>query len=173
VQAIGGTKGSLSTGYQELSVLSQNVQTFLSEYIPKDLIDASNETMPGLSYLPLGSPDALKTFSVNSRDNIPQGDDSGIPLQFIFEPADCRIFYTAETVVSPANLWSQVHDIAWDEGACAWGGMAKNVSTNGTAYGPSSGPSNNGTIPFSSGSPQRVVVSLSLAVVSLTTAMLM
>jgi len=87
---------------------------------------------------------------VNLRDSIPQGDDQRIPLQFIFEPANCRIFYTPETVLSPLALWEQVHDIAWMGGKCAWGGMDTQVSNNGSGVGvPGNGSSPSGSVPVS------------------------
>ena len=83
--------------FSNISTLSKYLKNLLSEYIPTNLIDASNETMPGLSYLTLSPKDALDAFQINGGDNIPQGDETRVPLQLIFEPAYCRIFYTELT----------------------------------------------------------------------------
>jgi hypothetical protein len=111
--------------------------------IPSSLIPAAEATFPGLINLPLGDPSALASYSLNLRDNIPQGDTEQIPLQFIFEPADCRIFYTAETVSSPSALWEYVAGVAWGGNKCASGSITAAVAKNGSS--PGGGSGNNGT----------------------------
>ncbi|CZR62937.1 uncharacterized protein PAC_12834 [Phialocephala subalpina] len=166
MQAIGGTKGSLAQPFAQIQQLSQAVYN-ASEYIPSSLLELANSTLPGLNPLPLGanSATALKSWSVNGADNIPRGDDLQIPLQFVFEPANCRIFYSESTVLSPRDLWMQVADIAWKEGKCAWGGIDTVVGNNGTGVGNSTQ-----TVPTSGSSSNSVVVSLAVlaaAVVSM------
>ncbi|KAF8858784.1 hypothetical protein BDZ45DRAFT_802182 [Acephala macrosclerotiorum] len=160
MQAIGGTKGSLAQTFQQLQVLSQAVYN-ASEYIPSDLVEAANETLPGLNPLPLGanSATALSKWSVNGADNIPRGDDLQISLQFVFEPANCRIFYSESTILSPRNLWMQVADIAWKGGKCAWGGMDTDVSINGTGVGDSTQ-----TVPTSAAGAKLVIASVVIMV---------
>lgn len=86
------------------------------------------------------------------RDNIPVGDDSQTPLQFIFEPANCRIYYDFTTANQPHKLWEYVADIAWKGKKCAWGSMNTNVTVNGTS---------NSTVPgtVSPSIPQQVTKS--------------
>jgi hypothetical protein len=104
-----------------------------SGLIPDSLLDVANQTLPGLVNLPLGSPDA--SYSVNMRDNIPVGDDSQTPLQFVFEPADCRIFYTHMTASHPHMLWEHAADVAWKGKQCAWGGISTSVTGSGVSTG--------------------------------------
>ncbi|KUJ09328.1 uncharacterized protein LY89DRAFT_657656 [Mollisia scopiformis] len=141
MQAIGGTKGALAQPFASIQQMSQAFWN-ASDYIPTDLLETANETFPGLNPLPLGANDAtaLKGYSINAADNIPVGDDLQIPLQFVFEPANCRIFYTPETVLSESALWEMAADIAWKGGKCAWGGMNTDVSNNGTGVGNSTSP---------------------------------
>jgi hypothetical protein len=97
MQAIGGVKGSQAYYFNNLQQQSNNLMNpLISKYIPKSLLPSVNATLPGLVDLPLGDPSTagLKKYGLNLRDNIPQGDTEGIPLQFILEPANCRIFYT-------------------------------------------------------------------------------
>jgi hypothetical protein len=117
--------------------------------VPDDLLDLANETFPGLGVvpLPLGDPTAIGKYSLNMRDNIPQGDDSQTPLQFVFEPANCRIYYNFMTASHPHKLWEYVADVAWKGKQCAWGGMDMNVTVG--ELGNSTGPVSN----LSSGSP--------------------
>lgn len=47
----------------------------------------------------------------NIKDAIREGSDT--PLQFLYEAADCRIYYTARTVYNYLNLWNYVVDAIW------------------------------------------------------------
>ena len=96
-----------------------------TKYIPANLLATAKDTFPGLVPLPLGSPAALSKYNLNAQDNIAQDDPQQMPLQFVFEPADCKIFYTAETILNPNALWAYVHDVAWKGQACAWGSVTK------------------------------------------------
>jgi Peptidase family S41 len=52
--------------------------------------------------------------SINVRDSILEksvGD--GMPSQFLWAPADCRLFYTAEMVEDVSAVWRLVGDVAW------------------------------------------------------------
>jgi hypothetical protein len=44
-------------------------------------------------------------YSVNVRDGLRQNDTSGIALQFIYEEANCRLYYTPEMTVDITALW--------------------------------------------------------------------
>lgn len=69
--------------------------------------------------------------NVNFRDGIRHGDTSAdqIPLQFVYEPADCWILYTPEMTVNVTAIWKAVAD-------STWGGASKyitgSVATNTT-----------------------------------------
>ena len=52
--------------------------------------------------------------SVNLRDQIRE-DQAGIPLQFVYEAADCRIFYTKDTYNNYSNLWQYAADAIWSD----------------------------------------------------------
>ena len=55
------------------------------------------------------STDFVLTYaSFNLKDSIRKGSDK--PLQFTYEAADCRIFYTTWTVYNYINLWNYVID---------------------------------------------------------------
>jgi len=94
-----------------------------SQYIPPSLLQTAQDTFPGLTNLPLGDPADLKKYSLNLQDSIPLDDDAQVPLQFVFEPADCRIFYTADMVQEQNAVWQYAHDVAWGGKPCAWGSM--------------------------------------------------
>lgn len=49
----------------------------------------------------------------NLLNNIRHGDTSITPLQFVYEAADCRFFYTAEMLANVSTTWTRVANIAF------------------------------------------------------------
>ncbi|KAF2766736.1 hypothetical protein EJ03DRAFT_174479 [Teratosphaeria nubilosa] len=107
IQAVGGVKGTNDYTYQ---YILDNVEApFTYQY----LHNASYYNLTALgayNTLPL-----LRTTDsvVNARDGIRQGDTSETPLQFVYEPADCRIYYTPDMAVDQSAVWRAVADTAW------------------------------------------------------------
>lgn len=65
--------------------------------------------------------------SLNVRDSILKGQAAGegLPSQFLWKPADCRLFYTAEMVGDVRAVWRRVAGVAWGEKGerCVVGGL--------------------------------------------------
>jgi hypothetical protein len=60
---------------------------------------------------------------VNMRDGVRRGNDS-TPLQFIVEPADCRLYYTPAMVVDVTKMWIAAADAKWlGKQRCVAGGF--------------------------------------------------
>ncbi|KAL9088905.1 MAG: hypothetical protein Q9165_005962 [Trypethelium subeluteriae] len=118
-QAIGGTKGAEFGEFALIQQVSQSIM--IDNHLSPEQVALANSSFPGLHPLPFVS-DFAK-LGVNLRDNIPPGDDQQIPLQFVFEPADCRIFYTPQSVTQPREVWKQVADTMWGNKTCAWGNL--------------------------------------------------
>jgi hypothetical protein len=57
--------------------------------------------------------DGSTASSVNLRDNVRKGDDSETPLEFVYEAADCRLFYTQERLASVSETWRAVALARW------------------------------------------------------------
>jgi hypothetical protein len=75
---------------------------------------------------------------VNARDGIREGDEDQTPLQFVYEEADCRIYYTPEMAVDQAAVWKAAADTAFKGVnhcvAGSYGGQyAKRVKRSGAA----------------------------------------
>lgn len=49
----------------------------------------------------------------NFLNNIRRGDTSVTPLQFVYEAADCRFFYTAEMLSNVSTIWTRVANMAF------------------------------------------------------------
>ena len=94
IQAVGGVKGTNS--YPWDYILGSVELPYQLEEV-HDAAYYSNETALGdYSNLPLLR---ATNYVVNARDGIRDGDEEQTPLHFVYEPADCRIYYTPEMVV--------------------------------------------------------------------------
>jgi hypothetical protein len=47
---------------------------------------------------------------VNLKDNLRKDDESGMPLEFMYEAADCRMWFTAPMISDVTVLWKGVAD---------------------------------------------------------------
>ncbi|TVY89811.1 Peptidase S41 family protein, partial [Lachnellula willkommii] len=71
---------------------------------------------------------------INLRDQVRKGGD--IPLQFVYEAATCRIFYTPKTFYNYTALWTYAADAMWNNAAlCVQDstGYSTTSATNTTA----------------------------------------
>lgn len=90
MQAAGGTRGyqvyesiNLDSEFGAVSYLNQTAQTLLP--------DRRSQTL-------------ITSFRVNIRDQIRQNDNT--PVQFLYDAADCRIYYTAASWSNYTTLWT-------------------------------------------------------------------
>lgn len=95
MQAVSGNKGS---------------ELYSSFELDNDFYSAGQINSSVSPQLPQnrGTDFVLSYASINLLDGIRQGEDT--PLQFVYEAADCRIFYTKHTVYNFVNLWNYVID---------------------------------------------------------------
>ncbi|RJE21019.1 hypothetical protein PHISCL_06640 [Aspergillus sclerotialis] len=130
MQALGGVKGQkvANDGQLELlyktanevadnatkeghPVLSEAQHKRLKELTPR----ADDENAPILG---------LSRFDVNLINGYRPGQED-MPLQFVYEPADCRLFFTAENIVRPASGWEAAAKAFWGDGRCVEGSERK------------------------------------------------
>lgn len=63
------------------------------------------------------------------RDNIlPDDLDDGVPAQFIYEPADCRLFYTPAMMQNVTAIWEAAAMSAWGGKKCNAGSLPGGTS---------------------------------------------
>ncbi|KAL7814341.1 hypothetical protein V8C26DRAFT_141037 [Trichoderma gracile] len=123
MQGIGGVKGSqvlplnqISGAFTEAQSLVQNASDSKKPiFTDKELSVFSPHIPLPLEELPL----RLTTGSVNFRNAFSPFDDQ-TPTQFVYQAADCRLFYTAETLIKPESLWVNVADSIWGDGDCVF-----------------------------------------------------
>jgi hypothetical protein len=89
-------------------------------------------TLPGGLVLPVTFP-PLRTPNtvVNEANMVPAGDPEGLPLEVTYEAANCKLFYSFESMVDVEKLWAQVADVAWKKGKCVEGSTTRKDSRMG------------------------------------------
>ena len=70
-----------------------------------------------VTFSPLNTPGTV----VNEANMVPVGDPEGLPLEVTYEAANCKLFYSFESMVDVEKLWEQVADVAWKKGKCVDG----------------------------------------------------
>jgi hypothetical protein len=134
MQGVGGVKGSNIWDWtalqpmlleawtdgndSDVAYLNQNYGTFN---------DSTNQAL-------LRAAPAWGSASINARNQIREGDESVTPLQFVYEAAHCRLFYTAKQIRYQEYVWYAAYDAAWGNGTCVQGSTDQTSSQPGTGY---------------------------------------
>lgn len=95
---------------------------------------------------------------VNGRNGFRIGDDSNTPLQYVYEAADCRLYFTPEMLYDPVFLWNRVADVAfknrtglkYDSPYCVAGSTGHPTSISGGWKQGTLGPQDQGKVEASS-----------------------
>lgn len=141
MQIMGGVRGAqsleLSTVYQYVNlsnaILSAQSQSLLSS----DQTTSWQNAQPlSLDAFPL----RLYGGGVNFRSAYQEGDDD-TPLQFQYQAADCRLFYTYDNYRHPATAWQAASDAVWGGKGCVPDSTGAPGSRAYAAAHPSSGGS--------------------------------
>lgn len=91
--------------------------------------DATLQTLASVNQVGIRIGDS--SSRVQSQDQVRKGDKSATPLQYIYEAADCRIFYTAETFSDPDAAWKQAWTAFSDSSKCVDGSTGHKSSISG------------------------------------------
>ncbi|TLS25921.1 hypothetical protein PpBr36_07243 [Pyricularia pennisetigena] len=122
MQGIGGVKGAQMVKFQVFQDLLKDAL----KKMPKDAEKPDN--LPRISQVPLLP--SLSSISFNFR-NAYENADSLTPLQFVYEAAHCRRFYTYEMTRDPTEVWRVAADVAFRGGKCAEGSSLGKDNTMG------------------------------------------
>jgi phosphotransferase system IIB component len=114
IQAIGGVKGVNNYAFAFIQTAAQTAVRFDRSLNSSILRENYYDDLPYMRAYSAG---------VNNRDGLRRNDTSGIALQFIYEEANCRLYYTPEMTVDITALWKAVSDAQWgNSGKCVSGG---------------------------------------------------
>ncbi|KAJ9656406.1 hypothetical protein H2198_004984 [Neophaeococcomyces mojaviensis] len=123
MQTVGGVKGTNNYPwtfiYQLVSDTYELAPDQAGYFNSTSLYDYINPATYEIPYLRA----VANSGQVNVRDGIRQGDTSQTPLQFVYEAANCRLYYTAEMTVDVTSMWEKVVDVAWGGDKCVQGSV--------------------------------------------------
>jgi hypothetical protein len=130
MQGVGGSKGSQVLSFDDLYAFAERTimvaQALDGAAVAKQLNDTTNvgkiynaEQIYKRTTVP--NPGQTIVGGVNSLNNQRQGDAAQTPLEFIYDAADCRLFYTTASYLDPVNLWKMAIDAKWGKGKCVPG----------------------------------------------------
>ena len=115
IQAVGGVKGVNNYQFGYIQQLAQ----YAIRFTPS--LNSSILRRDYYNDLPFNR--ASGGPGVNVRDGVPQNDTDGFALQFVYQEADCRLYYTPEMTVDITSVWKAAADAQWgDNGNCVAGG---------------------------------------------------
>jgi len=117
VQAVGGVKGAQVLGFDDISYYAK----FSAEFTEDP------EILEDLSVFNDYATQRSVATGVNFRDQILPGNvNDGLPAQFVYEAADCRLFYRPEHINDISAVWKSAANAAWNGGRCISGaGLSK------------------------------------------------
>ncbi|KAL1602739.1 hypothetical protein SLS60_006160 [Paraconiothyrium brasiliense] len=135
MQGIGGTKGAQSFSYDDVQTRTQIVY-FLGS--PEQQAQWNQTSLGRTAF-------AEQIFKrtaysgdrpaggINLKDNLRRDDPSKTPLEFIYEAADCRMFYTAPMINDVTMVWKGVVDRMFRNGTsqCVQGSTGDKSSVSG------------------------------------------
>ncbi|POS88014.1 hypothetical protein EPUL_000389 [Erysiphe pulchra] len=129
IQGIGGTKGANSYSFASIHKIANQALDLATPEETKNWT-----SLRTLSTLPIRrSTDS----AINVRDQILRTNlEDGVPAQFIYEPADCRLYFEPKMITDVRAVWSKVASAVWGNSECIAGSMKKdnNAKTHQQEY---------------------------------------
>ena len=137
MQAVAGVKGAnvYAADYvynlitQAFKDAPKSIQTRLQQTYGKQV-----EAIPVAYKRTIPNGDEGPIMRVNFRNNIRKGDTTLTPLQFVYEAANCRLFYTAPMNVNQELVWEAAYIAQWGNGTCVQGSTGQDSAKPGTSY---------------------------------------
>lgn len=127
MQGAGGSKGSQVLSFDALRSLiannTVNINAALGSAHTFDNSTATGRILMANQLVTRTTRDDAGALSgsVNSLNNLREGDETNTPLEFVYEAADCKLFYTRGTWSDPRALWKHAVDVQWRGGKCVEG----------------------------------------------------
>ncbi|KAM0256615.1 hypothetical protein ACHAQJ_004902 [Trichoderma viride] len=123
MQGIGGIKGSqtltlasISQFYEFAAQLIQEAEEAKKPLFTDKEYAVFKDAIPmQLADLPI----QLTTGQINFRNAFSPFNDQ-LPTQYVYQPADCRLFYTPQSLSLPETLWVNTANAVWNSGGCAF-----------------------------------------------------
>lgn len=117
IQGVGGIKGAQILSWSAINSWAQFALQ-IGTATPEEKI-----ALESLTTLPISR---STSSGINIRDNILRDNvNDGLPAQFAYEAADCRLYYTLPMITDVTALWKSATSAAFNGGKCASGGLSK------------------------------------------------
>ena len=150
MQIMGGVRGGQFASFGLIDEWILDAASVLqndSSIITPEELQRLNETAPiGMDYMPL----IVNGGGVNFRNAYQEGSPH-LPLQFSYQAADCRRYFTKENIIEPATVWATAARLVWGDADCVGGkGNAQGTSTHGARGGSSGSDTASGSAASSS-----------------------
>ncbi|KAK2001151.1 peptidase S41 family protein [Colletotrichum falcatum] len=126
MQGVGGTKGGPVITLRPYQRLLAALGALVAPPAGVDLTPFERADPPLA-----GAP--TDAWSVNSANVYPDDDAGGTPAQFRYEAANCKLYYTWETLTNMTGLWSAVAGVKWDGAKCVPGSTTNEDGTMGAS----------------------------------------
>ncbi|CAD6442926.1 3be7d645-f545-49a8-9f74-de9323dcc10e [Sclerotinia trifoliorum] len=125
-QGVCGSKGAQVLTYSSIASHIEALPDAQASYLQKGL---RLPDYPAPEYIPninanvsLGFTSTLMSGGrFNLRNNMHDGDETFTPLQFQYEAANCRLFYTKDDIYDITGLWMRVQSVVWRGQPCVAG----------------------------------------------------
>ncbi|MCJ1396944.1 hypothetical protein MMC11_000136 [Xylographa trunciseda] len=140
MQAVGGTKGAQVQEFAtilgqlaivsnvSLSTITAQEEIQFQQYIDTTFADTD------LANISLYTLSRSMQGRVNLKSNIRAGDASLTPLQFVYEAADCRLWYTPAMINDISAVWKAAATAAWsNQSLCVTNSTGDPSSLSGAA----------------------------------------
>jgi hypothetical protein len=112
MQGVGGTKGAQVFSWDDIQVRMQAVYFLGSPEEQKAwmTMDLGKTAFATQLFKRSAYQGGRIAGGVNLKDNLRQNDASATPLEFIYEAADCRMWFTGKMVTDVTEVWKGVSD---------------------------------------------------------------
>ncbi|KZM22602.1 uncharacterized protein EKO05_0009561 [Ascochyta rabiei] len=112
MQGVGGTKGAQVFSWDDIQTRMQATYFLGSPEQQKqwDTMDLGKTAFATQLFKRSAYSGGRIAGGVNLKDNLRQNDASGTPLEFMYEAADCRMWFTAPMITDVTELWKGVAD---------------------------------------------------------------
>ncbi|KAH7378817.1 hypothetical protein BKA66DRAFT_420772 [Pyrenochaeta sp. MPI-SDFR-AT-0127] len=112
MQGVGGTKGAQVFSWDDIQLRMQATYFLGSpqQQAQWDTQDLGKTAFATQLFKRSAYQGGRVAGGVNLKDNMRQNDASGTPLEFMYEAADCRMFFTNKMITDVTEVWKGVAD---------------------------------------------------------------
>ncbi|TLD17979.1 hypothetical protein PspLS_10564 [Pyricularia sp. CBS 133598] len=113
MQSIAGVEGSQVFAMESLAAGARAVMTLAPKDRARELRNGEMGILAS-AYALTRAATPGSAGSINGKNAFSM-DNAQLPLQFLYQPANCRVFHTRETIMNPAETWKRVVDATWSD----------------------------------------------------------